>query len=173
MQGNVNVLDTRIDGKKVSCSVRSSLNVHTRKINAIDFHTSQTHMFTTACTDGAVCIWDLRHMQPAKQGAKVSQYKALDTLRHGKACHGALHLAVLSAFLRPSTCTAAEAATACSVSRSVWMAQDADACRQPHVYANAMRLSFTSWLASASVLDHAHCTVMQARSSIHRARMHW
>jgi WD40 repeat protein len=89
MQGNVTVLDIRVDAKGATQQTRSSLNVHDRKINSIDFHKQDDNTFATSCTDGTVCLWDLRYMGAAS-GAKTSkQCKALATLQLSKACHGA------------------------------------------------------------------------------------
>ena len=53
-----------------------------------DFHKASEHTFATSCTDGTVCVWDLRHMG-ASTGKAAKSCKALATLQHKKACHGA------------------------------------------------------------------------------------
>ena len=86
-QGNVSVLDVRVKDGAVSAGLSTALNVHKRKINSIHFQGATgtpTDTFATSSTDGTVCIWDLR--QVARGGSKT---KALATLEHQKACHGA------------------------------------------------------------------------------------
>jgi WD40 repeat protein len=93
----VSVLDIRVKGSP--STVRSSLNLHSRKINSIHFQgdaTSARDTFVTSSTDASVCIWDLRRMGGSGGAQAVKDYKAVATLQHGKACHGVISASTIS-----------------------------------------------------------------------------
>ncbi|KAL6639976.1 hypothetical protein ACP70R_022286 [Stipagrostis hirtigluma subsp. patula] len=43
--------------------VSSTWNLHDNRINSIDFHPENPHMFATSSTDRTACVWDMRSMK--------------------------------------------------------------------------------------------------------------
>ncbi|KAL6599031.1 hypothetical protein ACP70R_045895 [Stipagrostis hirtigluma subsp. patula] len=67
--------------------VSSTWNLHDNRINSIDFHPENPHMFATSSTDRTACVWDMRSMK--KKGPEK-----LKVLEHSRS--------VQSAYFSPS-----------------------------------------------------------------------
>jgi WD40 repeat protein len=83
-QGDLRVLDVRVNGGVVNSTDEATANLHTRKINSIDFQgrpNSGSNTFATSCTDSTVCMWDLRQLSSNPKKAELA------CLGHNKACH--------------------------------------------------------------------------------------
>lgn len=56
------------------------MELHRKKINSVHLEPSGKPLLVTASTDTTVAVWDIR---------KTIDKKPLDSLPHGKSCHGA------------------------------------------------------------------------------------
>eukprot|EP00873_Tetraselmis_striata_P044936 jgi/Tetstr1/465200/TSEL_009907.t1 len=72
--GDLRILDLR------SGKAGSNVELHRKKINSVHLEPSGKPLLVTASTDTTVAVWDIR---------KTIDKKPLDSLPHGKSCHGA------------------------------------------------------------------------------------
>ncbi|KAL5007573.1 hypothetical protein ScPMuIL_016379 [Solemya velum] len=76
--GCVAVLDTRTDGTEAE----HIYSVHAKALRSVSVHPKERQYFASACTDGNVCVWDLRKM-------KTKSNHSLQTLPHGRSVNSA------------------------------------------------------------------------------------
>ncbi|XP_050215158.1 uncharacterized protein LOC126666201 [Mercurialis annua] len=68
--GGLSVWDERTGG------ICSQWNLHEKRINSIDFNLQNPNVMATSSTDGTVCLWDIRNVNPNKpESLKIVSHK--------------------------------------------------------------------------------------------------
>ncbi|GLC55664.1 hypothetical protein PLESTB_001012300 [Pleodorina starrii] len=84
----------RKEAVAVAAGPVGGLQICPRKINSLHLEPSGCNLLASSCSDGTVCIWDVRKLGTAAAAAagaahKAPAHKPLVVLHHDKSCHAA------------------------------------------------------------------------------------